>query len=103
MQNIDWTAASIKMLNSEIMFYDKLVDFVNFLPQEVEFLKDVDGKTLIGTLVSRVMSLEEFQQLMLVCYNGLKFQDKFFTNFVSYFRLFLSCMLHFANNPDIHS
>ena len=34
-------------------------------------------------------------------YNGLIFQDKFFTNFVSYFRLFFK--LHFANNLGIHS
>ena len=46
-----------------------------------------------GTLAELILNIEE--------YNGLIFQDKFFTNFVSYFRLFFK--LHFANNLGIHS
>ncbi|WP_316354357.1 hypothetical protein [Candidatus Trichorickettsia mobilis] len=76
-ENIDWAEASNKILNSPMINMNlmNLVDFVNLLPEEkVDLLKVVKGKTLIGNLVARVTSLDEFQNLMLVC------RDKFNIN-----------------------
>jgi hypothetical protein len=75
-ENIDWDNVISTMLDRPMihMHHNNMSDILDALPQEVDLLKVVNGKTAIAKIVSKAMSLDEFERLMNIC------KDKFKTD-----------------------